>query len=71
MVASNWHIARLADKGITYATILLPWEIWKERNARIFDRRHNTTEALIGKIKEEARLWCGAGAKKLCEIIPT
>jgi hypothetical protein len=52
-------------------TILVAWEIWKERNARIFDRHHNTMEALIGKIKEEARLWCAAGAKKLYEIIPT
>ena len=54
----------LPAKAVRSLTILVAWEIWKERNARIFDRRHNTTEALIGKIKEEARLWCAAGAKK-------
>ena len=61
----------LLAKAVRSLTILVAWEIWKERNARIFDRRHNTTEALIGKIKEEARLWCAAGAKKNFEIIPS
>ena len=43
---------------------LVAWKIWKERNARIFDRCLSTAEALITKIKEEARPWCAAGAKK-------
>jgi hypothetical protein len=46
--------------------ILVAWEIWKERNARIFDRRRNTTEAL--KMKE--RLDSGVQQepkKKLCD----
>jgi hypothetical protein len=62
----------LPAKAVRILTILVAWEIWKERNTRIFDRHHNTLEALIGKIKEVARLWCVAGAKKkLCEIIST
>ena len=61
----------LPAKAVRTLTILVAWEIWKERNARIFDRRLSTAEALITKIKDEARLWCAAGAKKLCEIIPT
>jgi len=55
-------------KAIGSLTILVTWELWKERNARIFQRHHSTAERLIAEIKEEARTWCLAGAKRLKEI---
>jgi hypothetical protein len=57
-------------KAVRSLTILVAWELWKERNNRIFQRRHSTSESLISKIKEEARTWCLAGAKRLKEILP-
>jgi len=35
-------------------------------NARVFQRKHSSTEVLLARIKEEAAAWCLAGAKHLC-----
>ena len=56
-------------KAIWALTILVAWELWKERNARIFQRCHSASESLVVKI-EEVRTWCLAGAKRLKEILP-
>ena len=68
MDSSLTHRAGLV-KVIQLLAILVAWENWKERNARIFQRHHSTAERLIAEIKEEARTWCLAGAKRLKEII--
>jgi hypothetical protein len=41
---------------------LICWEIWKERNRRIFERKEQKVADLIGKIIDEARAWQQAGA---------
>jgi hypothetical protein len=51
--------------------LLTVWEIWKERNSHIFQRRERSVSALLSTIKEEAALWGTAGVAKLREIIPT
>jgi len=56
-------------KSIWALTILVAWELWKERNARIYQRRHSASESLVVKIKEEVRTSL-AGAKRLKEILP-
>jgi hypothetical protein len=53
-------------KAMASMAMLISWEIWNERNARIF-RHHFSTATLISNKIEEARLWCLAGAKALCE----
>ena len=40
---------------------LTTWELWKERNARIFNRRFVSTQELAAKIKEEGKVWTIAG----------
>nr|TKW03306.1 hypothetical protein SEVIR_7G015600v2 [Setaria viridis] len=50
--------------------LLVAWKIWNERNARIFRRGYSSVTSLIAKIKDQARMWCIAGAKNLREIIP-
>jgi hypothetical protein len=50
--------------------ILVSWEIWKERNARVFRNQSVTLNILVSKMKEEAVLWFQAGAKALCNIMP-
>ena len=49
--------------------LLVNWENWKERNARIFDRCESSTIALLTKIKQEAWAWGIAGARHLLSIL--
>ena len=57
-------------KAIATLTLLTSWEIWNERNARVFRNKLSPTFVLFEKIKKEARLWVTAGAKGLSEIMP-
>ncbi|KAF8711217.1 hypothetical protein HU200_029233 [Digitaria exilis] len=43
--------------------MLVMWEIWKERNGRVFQRRESSVPSLLGKIKNEVVAWRLAGAK--------
>ncbi|WVZ79506.1 hypothetical protein U9M48_027078, partial [Paspalum notatum var. saurae] len=52
------------QKGLRTLMILC-WEIWKERNNRVFGRAEAPFAGVLGKIKDEARLWSLAGAKGL------
>ena len=58
-------------KGVCSMLLLTVWEIWKERNSHIFQRRERSVSALLSTSKEEAALWGTAGIAKLREIIPT
>lgn len=60
----------IPKKGLRSLILLVVWEIWKERNRRIFDHKEMATGVLLAKIKEEASLWALAGAKRLRELIP-
>jgi hypothetical protein len=53
-------------KALASLLMLISWEAWKERNARVFRHHHSATNAIIAKIKDEARAWCLASAKELC-----
>ena len=50
--------------------MLVSWEVWNERNARVFRNKATTSIMLIEKIKEETTVWCLAGAKALSSIVP-
>ena len=56
-------------KGMHTAIILISWEIWKERNARVFNNKFTMPSILFQRIKTEGRIWILAGAKNLAEII--
>jgi hypothetical protein len=49
--------------------MLVPWEVLKERNARVFQNNASTTIMLMSKIKEEVTLWSLVGAKTLGNIM--
>lgn len=42
-----------------------------ERNQRVFEHKEIAVPRLLAKIKEEARTWVLAGAKKLREFLPS
>jgi hypothetical protein len=42
----------------------------KKRNTRVFQNQATTSTMLVSQIREEAALWCIAGAKELCNIMP-
>jgi hypothetical protein len=50
--------------------MLVSWEIWKERNARVFSNNAPTMAMVVNKIKDEAALWSLAGAKALSNVMP-
>jgi hypothetical protein len=50
--------------------MLVSWEIWKERNVWVFRNQAMKLNMIVSKIKEDVVLWCQAGAKALCNIMP-
>jgi hypothetical protein len=57
-------------KGLASLILLVIWEIWKERNARVFRKKLSPTFVILDKIKSEDRLWVLAGAKRLDDLLP-
>jgi hypothetical protein len=57
-------------KGIASLTLLISWEIWCERNARVFRKKNAPSMVVLDKVKSEARLWVLAGAKRLGTLMP-
>ena len=49
-------------KGIQSLILLAAWEIWLERNRRIFQREELSVDLLVRRIRDEAVLWNVAGA---------
>jgi hypothetical protein len=49
-------------KKIFPASNLVCWELWKERNRRIFEKKDMPVAAFISRIKDEAATWRMAGA---------
>jgi hypothetical protein len=48
---------------------MISWEIWKERNNCIFDRKESSVPSIVNRIKAEAYLWVAAGAKDLAFLL--
>ena len=47
-------------KGLRSLIILVCWEVWKERNARIFEHNGATNQQVLNKIRDIARPWKAA-----------
>ena len=58
------------QKVVRSLTMLISWEVWKERNNRVFNRKETPPTRLMEKIKAEAVIWATAGAKDIASVIP-
>jgi hypothetical protein len=56
-------------KGLNSLIILVAWEIWKHRNACVFDNRRPCILEVLKAISAEGGIWCSAGASKLQELV--
>ena len=56
-------------QGLRTLIILVIWEIWLERNARIFKHKETACPVLISKIKDHASCWMAAGTKRLSALV--
>ncbi|KAE8799367.1 hypothetical protein D1007_25306 [Hordeum vulgare] len=54
--------AKEKKKGLFFLVHLITWEIWRERNTRVFNQEYMTADGMQTGIKEEIRLWNLAGA---------
>jgi len=50
-------------KDLRSLNMLVLWEIWLERNERIFKHKETTCPMMISRIKDQASCWMAAGAK--------
>jgi hypothetical protein len=55
-------------QGTRSLTLLVLWEIWLERNARVFNRVESSVPTVLAKIKSETLAWIVAGAKGLAAL---
>uniref|UniRef100_A0A453LNG6 Uncharacterized protein n=1 Tax=Aegilops tauschii subsp. strangulata TaxID=200361 RepID=A0A453LNG6_AEGTS len=44
--------------------------IWKQRNECVFDNARPSIDALVDRIKNEAKCWAQAGAQGLRVVLP-
>lgn len=56
-------------KGFNHVVILVAWELWKHRNAAVFERISPYVQFVLQMTEEECQLWCLAGASALQELI--
>jgi hypothetical protein len=55
-------------RGFDALVLLVSWELWKERNARIFRNEAKSMVAIAKHIKEEGELWIDAGFTPLAAV---
>jgi hypothetical protein len=56
-------------KGLNYLIILVAWEIWKHRNACVFEGAIPGVQLVLQAVTNEGVLWCMAGASALKQML--
>ncbi|WVZ67115.1 hypothetical protein U9M48_016241 [Paspalum notatum var. saurae] len=58
---SRKRVSKHLRPGCDGIVLLVSWMIWKERNARVFDRGRSSPNVVVSRVLEEAKLWYLAG----------
>ena len=58
-----------ARKGLNTLFILVAWEIWKHRNACVFEGKRPCVQTVLREVASECNLWVLAGASALRELL--
>ena len=56
-------------EGIQSLLMLGCWNLWKERNCRVFKEKPSSLRWLLNQTQEDAKAWALAGAKKMRRMI--
>lgn len=62
--------SKCQSKGMQSLHMLLSWEIWCERNRRVFKDKELQIPQLTARIMDEIHTWSACGAKNLARIAP-
>jgi hypothetical protein len=66
----NWLYKRAKERKVVASlTMLISWEVWKERNARVFLDTSSNANMIITRIMDEANARCLTGTKFLSNVI--
>jgi hypothetical protein len=65
-----WWGKMTKRKDVASLTFLVSWELWNERNARVFKGKQAPPSVLFNKIKQEAKLWILVGDKCMSNLMP-
>ncbi|WVZ76358.1 hypothetical protein U9M48_024338 [Paspalum notatum var. saurae] len=55
-------------KGLNFLIILVAWEVWKHRNACVFEKIRPCVSVICQEIEKEGSLWCLAGNSTLSSL---
>ena len=58
-------------EGLKSLIMLVIWEIWRERNGRVFRKDCRSVQQLFSSIQDEAKTWAYAGNKGLQLLLAT
>jgi hypothetical protein len=56
--------------GMRSMVTLTIWELWRERNNRIFRKEVRSVQQIVFTIQDEARTWAFAGNNDLKQLLP-
>jgi hypothetical protein len=68
-IESRKRLPKQIRRGFDSLFFLVCWSLWKDRNARTFDRSSRQPAALLQAILEEASLWVAAGYRPLQKVL--
>lgn len=74
-ICDTWNRLRVRlpkqqRKGMDSLFILVSWQIWKQRNDKVFRGETASAQRISQKIKDEAKVWIAAGASGLGSLVP-
>jgi hypothetical protein len=58
-------------EALQFVVLLLIWEVWRERNNRIFRQASRFFRQILHDIQDEARTWASAGNRGLQQLLFT